>query len=252
MDRMDLCGKSAIVTGSSRRNGRAIARALAAAGTSVVVNAHRSRDEAEQVAAGIIADGGRAVVCMANVALEPDAERLVQTALSSFGRLDILVNNAAIRASDGLRTMSFTRWREVNSIILDGAFLCSRSAAAYLGRDGGGRIVNIGGISGHKGATGRAHVVAAKAGLLGLTKALALELSPNVTVNCVSPGRIEDADDSLEERSSRGSRLPSAQIPLQRSGTTEDVASAVRFLCSEAAGYITGQCIHVNGGAYLC
>jgi 3-oxoacyl-[acyl-carrier protein] reductase len=251
----DLSGKVALVTGSSRRNGRAIARALASAGASVVINARTSAGEADLVVQEITLAGGRAVACMADIAQEQDAQRLIATALEAFGRLDILVNNAAIRAADPLAEMSFARWREVNGIILDGAFLCAKSAAPHLqrgGGGGGGRIVNIGGISGHKGAVGRAHVVAAKAGLIGLTKALALELAPDVTVNCVSPGRIEDIDDSAADRTSRDIRLPSDLIPLQRSGTTQDVAAAVRFLCSEAAGYITGQVIHVNGGAYIC
>jgi 3-oxoacyl-[acyl-carrier protein] reductase len=248
----DLSGKVALVTGSSRRNGRAIARTLAAAGASIVVNARSSAEEAESVASEIVAAGSRAVVCMGDVAKEQDVGRMIAKALEAFGRLDILVNNAAIRAADPLHEMSFARWREVNAIILDGAFLCAKAAAPHLRESGSGRIVNIGGISGHKGAVGRAHVVAAKAGLIGLTKALALDLAPDVTVNCVSPGRIEDEADGADERANRDARFPAGQIPLQRSGATQDVAAAVRFLCSGEASYITGQVIHVNGGAYLC
>lgn len=200
----------------------------------------------------IVSTGGRAVACLADVAHEQDAQRLIATAVDAFGRLDILVNNAAVRAADPLPTLTYARWREVNAIILDGAFLCAQAAAPHLQKTGAGRIVNIGGISAHKGVNKRAHVVAAKAGLVGLTKALALELAPSVTVNCVAPGRIEDESDSAEERSSRSVRLPAEQIPLQRSGSTAEVAATVRFLCSDGAGYITGQVIHVNGGAYLC
>src|SRR5580704_3186558 len=128
----DLLGKVAIVTGSSRRNGRAIARALAAAGAAVVVNARTSSAEAKDIANEIISGGGRAIVSMADVAKESDAERLITTALEAFGRLDILVNNAAVRAADEFTGISFARWREVNSIILDGAFLCSKAATPHL------------------------------------------------------------------------------------------------------------------------
>lgn len=248
----DLSGKVAIVTGSSRRNGRAIARALAAAGAAVVINARRSAEEAEEVVREIVGAGGRAVACLADVSQEQDVERLVASALDAFGRLDILVNNAGIRAADPLSEISFARWREVNGIILDGAFLCSKIAAPHLKANKCGRIVNIGGISGHRGAKGRAHVVSAKSGLLGLTKALALELAPDVTVNCVSPGRIEDPEDSAEDKSGRDARLPASQIPMQRSGTPDDVAEAVRFICTDSASYITGQVIHVNGGVLMC
>jgi 3-oxoacyl-[acyl-carrier protein] reductase len=251
MAEADLSGRVAIVTGSGRRNGRTIARRLAGAGAAVVVNARVSRGEADQVVREIVEAGGRAVACLADVSREDEVERLIATAVESFGGLDILVNNAALRAQEGLADISFARWREVTSIILDGAFLTTKHAAPHLRRSKAGRIVNITGITGHKGVPNRSHVIAAKSGLIGFTKAIALELAPEVTVNCVSPGRIEDEDDAAEELTKRAGRPTAAQIPLQRMGRTGDVAATVKFLCSDEASYITGQVIHVNGGAYM-
>ena len=250
MNQPDLSGRVAIVTGSGRRNGRSIARTLASAGASVVINARSNAAEADAVVKEILGAGGKAVACLADISKEKDVERLVATAVDAFGGLDILVNNAALRAHEPFADISFARWREVNSIILDGAFLCAKYASPHLLRSKSGRIVNITGITSYKGAKNRAHVLAAKSGLIGLTKALALELAPAVTVNAVSPGRIEDPEDSAEEKGKRG--LSEDQIPMKRSGTTREVAAAVAFLCSENAGYVTGQVIHVNGGAFLC
>jgi 3-oxoacyl-[acyl-carrier protein] reductase len=248
----DLTGKSAIVTGSAKRNGRAIALALADAGASVVINARESLDDANAVSAEIRRRGGQAVVCMADVTRPADVQRLVGAAVNAFGSLDILVNNAATRTNDRFADMDLAKWHAVTSVILDGAFLCALTAAPHLQRSGHGRIVNIGGVAGHRGARGRIHVVSAKAGLVGLTKALALELAPKVTVNCVVPGRIEDEADSPEALAEANKRVAPESIPLARSGTTRDIAAAVAFLCSENASYVTGQALHVNGGMYLC
>ena len=248
---VDLTGRSAIVTGSAQRNGRAIARILAKAGASVVINARTSIAAANSVAAEIRGDGGRAVVCLADVTQPADAQRLVDAAIDAFGGLDILVNNAATRPDDTFAEMDLAKWRAVTAVILDGAFLCSLVAAPHLQRSGHGRIINIGGVAGHRGARGRIHVVAAKAGLVGLTKALALELSPQVTVNCVVPGRIEDESDSPENVEAASRRVAPDSIPLGRSGSTSDVAAAVAFLCCDGGNYITGQTLHVNGGMYL-
>jgi len=151
------------------------------------------------------------------------------------------VNNAAVRAVEPLEGISFARWREVTGVILDGAWLCARACLPHLG---GGSIVNIGGMSAHTGAAGRPHVVAAKAGLIGLTRALAHDLAPrNVTVNCVVPGLIE-----TQRSSPSAHRIDSA---LGRRGSPEEVAAAVRFLAGPGARYITGQTLHVNGGGFL-
>jgi len=233
----ELAGRVALVTGAGRNIGRAIALALADAGANVVVNAKTSKSEIDAVAAEI---GGFAV--LADVTDEKAVQRMVEAALKKFGRLDILVNNAALRAVEPIESIDAKRWREVTGVILDGAWFCARACLDALKKSEAGAIVNIGGLSAHTGAAGRPHVVAAKEGLLGLTRALAHDLAPhNVTVNCVVPGLIETVRTS-----------PSAnhrQSPLGRRGKPEEVAATVRFLVGPGARYITGQAVHVSGGA---
>lgn len=234
----ELEGKVAIVTGAGRNIGRAIALELAAAGASVVVTAKTSREEIEAVAAET---GGLALI--ADVTDERAAERMVARALERFGGVDILVNNAALRAVEPLESISFERWREVTGVILDGAWICAKACLASLKKSAAGSIVSIGGMSAHTGAAGRPHVVAAKAGLVGLTRALAHDLAPHgVTVNCVVPGLIE-----TRRTSPSAHRIESA---LGRRGTPEEVAAAVRFLAGPGARYVTGQTLHVNGGGF--
>ena len=238
MDR-ELQGRVALVTGAGRNIGRAIALALADAGASIVVNARSSEDEIRSVAKET---SGLAV--LADVTDPQAVERMVGQALERFGRLDILVNNAAVRAVEPLQSIDAARWREITGVILDGAWLCARACLDSLGKSEAGAIVNIGGMSAHTGAAGRPHVVAAKAGLVGLTRALAHDLAPRaITVNCVVPGLIETQRTSPSAHGGRGS-------PLGRRGTPEEVAAAVRFLAGPGARYITGQVLHVNGGAY--
>jgi 3-oxoacyl-[acyl-carrier protein] reductase len=249
---MDLAGRTAIVTGSAKRIGRTIAMTLSAAGANVVINARSSVDATEATVQAIRDAGGRAVGCVADVTREQDAERIVRTALDAFGGVDILVNNAGIRQHDRLADISLAKWREVTSVILDGSFLCSRAAAPHLAKGGSGRIVNIGGTSAHRGARDRLHVMTAKAGLVGLTRGLALELAPLVTANCVVPGLIQDEEDGPEVVAARLKRMPTDAVPLQRTGRPQDVADLILHLCSDRGGYITGQTIHVNGGVFLC
>ena len=233
----ELQGRVALVTGAGRNIGRAIALELAAAGASVVVNARTSREEIDAVARET---GGLAV--LADVTDEAAVARMVQQALARFGRLDILVNNAALRAVEPIEGITFARWREVTGVILDGAWICSQACLPHLRENGA--IVNIGGMSAHTGAAGRPHVVAAKAGLVGLTRALAHDLAPRgITVNCVVPGLIE-----TKRTSASAHRHESA---LGRRGTPEEVAGAVRFLAGPGARYVTGQTLHVNGGGFL-
>jgi len=239
LQRQELEGRVALVTGAGRNIGRAIAVELAQAGAKVVVNARASRDEIESVAREI--DG---LPILADVTDANAVERMVAQALERFGRLDILVNNAAIRAVEPIESIDAARWREVTSVILDGAWLCARACLASLRGSGAGAIVNIGGMSAHTGAAGRPHVVAAKAGLVGLTRALAHDLAPRgVTVNCVVPGMIETKRTSP-------SAHPGRESALGRRGAPEEVAAAVRFLAGPGARYITGQTLHVNGGAF--
>lgn len=245
-----LVGKVAIVTGASRKIGRAIALALAGQGAKVVVHARNSQDQIAGVAEEIRALGGEALPFLADVTDQASVKALVSGTLERFGGINILVNNAAIRDRTAFTAMSLARWREVTSVILDGAFLCARETAPYVLASRDGSIVNIGGITGHMGAGERAHVISAKAGLVGLTKALAVEFGPyNVNVNCVVPGDIGGA------RSATAGALPplpgAANALLQRQGVPDEVAAMVLALCLPSGRYVTGQAIHVNGGMYL-
>jgi 3-oxoacyl-[acyl-carrier protein] reductase len=242
-----LSGKVALVTGGSRNIGRAIAHALAAAGTHIAVVGRRDADAADGVAVELRARGVQAESFLADVANEDDVRRAVTAAVAHFGRLDILVNNASVRTEMPFADLTLREWREVIGVALDGAFLCSRTALPYLAASGAGAIVNIGGLTAYTGAKHRAHVIAAKAGLDGLTRALAVELAPlNITVNLVAPGLI----DTARSGSAPNHHQHSATLAGRR-GTPEEVAALVCFLAGPAARFITGQTIHVNGGAYL-
>jgi 3-oxoacyl-[acyl-carrier protein] reductase len=246
-----LSGRTAIVTGSARRIGRAIALALADAGAQLVINARSSTRDADAVVQEIERRGGRAVACLADVSRPDEAARIVKSAVDAFGGVDILVNNAAIRPHQPFLEMTYEKWREVTGTILDGAFLCALAAGPYLAKSPHGRIINMGGTSAHKGGKDRIHVMAAKSAMIGLTKGLAIELAPNVTANCVVPALIEDEADAGTERAARRQRMPLKDVPAGRPGTPAEVAGVIAFLCSDAAGYITGQTIFVNGGAYF-
>jgi 3-oxoacyl-[acyl-carrier protein] reductase len=246
----ELAGKVALVTGAARNIGRAIARSLAAGGAAVLVNANTSRAEAEQTVAMIKSAGGRAALHFADVTDPAAVAAMVEAAVRELGRLDFLVNNAAVRAETPFAEIRFEEWRRVLSTVLDGAFLCSQACLPHLVRAGGGTIVNIGGLTAHRGADGRAHVIAAKAGLAGMTRALALDLAPHqITVNCVVPGTIETVRGlpGAPERPQHRRSLP----PVGRRGEPEEIAAMVRMLCGPDARYITGQSIHVNGGGFM-
>jgi 3-oxoacyl-[acyl-carrier protein] reductase len=246
----ELAGKVAIVTGSARNIGRAIALDMARGGAAVVVNGRTLSAEAKQVVDEIEAIGGRAVALAADVADPEQAAGLVAGAVDRLGRLDILVNNAALRRETPLTELSLEEWHRVLSIVLDGAFLLAKAAIPHLKQAGGGSIVNIGGLSAHTGAALRAHVVTAKAGLVGLTRALAHELAPiGVTVNCVVPGTIDTVrrDEPPRQLAHQAARKP----VIERNGKPEEIAALVRMLCGPGARYTTGQSLHVNGGALM-
>jgi 3-oxoacyl-[acyl-carrier protein] reductase len=196
------------------------------------------------VAGEIEANRGRALAFMADVTDEAAVGRMAAAAVARFGRIDILVNNAAVRREQPLDQMTLAEWREILAIVLDGAFICAKACLPQLRASGAGAIVNIGGLTAHLGAGRRAHVVTAKAGLVGLTRALAHDLAAD-NVNCVSPGRIATARCGPEPNAHR------VGSPTGARGTPDDIAATVRFLCGPRARYITGQTIHVNGGAYL-
>ncbi len=246
----ELAGKVALVTGGARNIGRAIARSLAAGGAAVMVNANTSRTDAEQTVAIIKQDGGNAALHIADVTDAPAVAAMVEATIGRFGRLDLLINNAAVRMESPFAEIKLDEWRRVLAIVLDGAFICSQACLPHLKRAGGGAIVNIGGMTGHKGALERAHVVTAKAGLVGLTKALALDLTPHhITVNCVVPGQIATVRGSPSAPALPEHRL--VPPPIGRRGEPEEIAAMVRMLCGPDARYITGQSIHVNGGGLM-
>ena len=248
MTAKELIDRVAVVTGSARNIGRAIALDLATAGAAVVVNARTSSAEAEATAEEIRTLGGRAVVAMADIAEPAGAAAVVAAAVDAFGRLDILVNNAAVRREIDFADLDYREWRAIVGTILDGAYLCAHQALPHLIASGSGAIVNIGGVSAYTGAARRAHVIAAKAGLAGLTRALAHDLAPHgVIVNCVVPGQIDTRRASGKEPAHHGAHAPL----VGRRGKPEEIASLVRFLCGSDARYITGQTIQVNGGLYL-
>jgi 3-oxoacyl-[acyl-carrier protein] reductase len=243
----ELAGKVALVTGAARNIGRAIACSLASGGASVMVNANTSRAEAEKTVEMI---GSQAAVHIADVTDQKAVASLVEATVKRFGRLDFLVNNAAVRFETPFEKMKYEEWRQVLTIVLDGAFLCAQAALPHMIRAGGGTIINIGGQTGHKGASERAHVITAKAGLAGMTKALALDLAPHqITVNCVVPGTIDSQRGlpGVPERPAHRRAPP----PIGRRGEPEEIAAMVRMLCGPDARYVTGQAIHVNGGGYL-
>ncbi len=241
----ELAGKVALVTGGARNIGRAIARSLAAGGASVMVNANTSKAMAEETVKMI---GKSADLYIADVTSPAQVKALVEATVKRFGRLDFLVNNAAVRAETPFEEIRLEDWRKIISVVLDGAFLCTQACVAHMTE--GGTIVNIGGLTGHRGATGRAHVIAAKSGLAGMTKALALDLAPKkITVNCVVPGTIESQRGlpGVPERPAHRAAPP----PIGRRGEPEEIAAMVRMLCGPDARYVTGQAIHVNGGGYM-
>jgi 3-oxoacyl-[acyl-carrier protein] reductase len=245
----ELTGKVAIVTGAGRNIGRAIALALAEGGASVVINARSNRAEADAVAREIESAGGKALVHVGNVADAAEVQAMADAAVKKFGGIDILINNAALRREKPFAEMSYAEWREILDVTLDGAFHCAKACLPALRKSGAGSIVNIGGLSAHTGAGDRAHVVTAKAGIIGFTRALAHDLaSDGITVNCVVPGLI--GTPRLKDRPEPAHHLTHQTISGER-GRPEDVAATVRFLCGPGARYINGQAIHANGGAYL-
>jgi 3-oxoacyl-[acyl-carrier protein] reductase len=245
----ELTGKVAVVTGAGRNIGRAIALTLAEGGASVLVNARSNRTEAEAVAREVEAAGGKAIVHIGDVADTKSVQAMADAAVRQLGRIDILVNNAALRREKSFAEMDYAEWREILDVTLDGAFHCTKACLPSLRKSGQGTVVNIGGLSAHTGAKNRAHVVTAKAGIVGFTRALANDLAADgITVNCVVPGLIGTP---------RPKGLPEPAHHLTHNtitgarGEPEDVAAMVRFLCSPAARYITGQAIHANGGAFM-
>jgi len=243
----ELKGKVALVTGGAKNIGRAIAVSLAEAGANIALVGRSDRAAADATVAELRSRGVEAEAWLADVAAESEVNSTVAAVVKRFGRLDVLVNNAAVRTEVPFADLSYAEWRRIIGIALDGAFLCAKAALPSLAASGAGSIINIGGLTAYTGGEHRAHVIAAKAGLDGLTRALAVELAPKgITVNLVSPGLIETVRTGAapQHHKTHGTLVG-------RRGTPEEVAGMVRYLAGPGGRFITGQIIHVNGGANL-
>ena len=245
--RIDLSGKVAVVTGASRGIGRRTALTLAGAGAIVVLTSRG--DAAQAVADEVVAAGGTALALAADVADADAVQRVIETTTGQFGRLDILVNNAGITRDQLLLRMKREDWDAVLATNLTGTFLCTQAVLKTMLKQRSGRIISISSVVGQSGNPGQTNYAATKAGIIGFSKALAREVaSRSITVNVVAPGLIDT--DMTRDISSDAQATWASAIPLGRLGTPEDVAAAVCFLASDAAGYITGQVLAVNGGMY--
>lgn len=246
--RKDLHSQVALITGSSRNIGRAIALEMAQQGATVVINARTNIEEAEVVVKDVAALRGKAIAILADVGDESQVKYLVERILDQFGQIDILVNNTGLRQSCSLTQMTTEEWRSVLAVNLDGPFFCCRAVVPSMIGANSGSIINVSGLNAFIGRANWSHVCAAKMGAIGLTKALAVELAPhNITVNHIVPGAIDTI------RSHSSDLLPTSQrianIPLKRLGLPQEIAQLCVFLASDAARFITGQTMHINGGA---
>lgn len=247
---MNLDGKVALVTGASRGIGREIALELAREGAKVVVNYSGSEAKANEVVDEIKSTGREAVAIQCNVADSDSVQAMVKETISQFGALDILVNNAGITKDNLLMRMKENEWDDVININLKGVFLCTKAVTRQMMKQRSGRIINISSIVGVSGNPGQANYVAAKSGVIGLTKTAAKELAPRgITVNAIAPGFIStDMTDQLPE-DVRNEMLK--QIPLNRFGDPKDIARVVSFIASESSSYMTGQTLHIDGGMVM-
>jgi NAD(P)-dependent dehydrogenase (short-subunit alcohol dehydrogenase family) len=243
----ELAGRVAVITGAGRSIGRAMALELAAGGAAVVVNVRSNRAEADGVVKEIEAKGGKAMAAIADVTDAPAVQSMAEAALKKFGRIDYLINNAALRQEKAIEHMTFEDWRFITGVILDGAFHCVKACLEPIKKSDAGSIINIGGLTGAMGAPDRAHVVTAKAGIAGLTRALAMELAPHkITVNTIVP--------SMLARPDKPNEIPAHPVYrplLGRAGWPDDIAPLARLLLGPGGRYITGQIVNVSGGTYF-
>lgn len=245
-----LDGKTAIVTGASRGIGRAIALQLASEGANVVVNFSGSEQKASEVVEEIQNLGSQAIAVQANISDSDSVQQLMNAAQEQFGSIDILVNNAGITRDNLLMRMKEDEWDDVINTNLKGVFLCTKAVTRQMMKQRAGRIINISSIVGVMGNAGQANYVAAKAGVIGLTKTTARELaSRNILVNAIAPGFITTEMTETLPEDVKSSML--TQIPLAKLGKPEDIAKAVVFLASDDASYMTGQTLHIDGGMYM-
>jgi 3-oxoacyl-[acyl-carrier protein] reductase len=242
-----LNGKVAVITGAGRGIGKAIALQFAEYGAKVVINYRSSLAQVEELITTITNAGGEAIAIQADISKEEEAKKLMQEAVVAFGRLDILINNAGITKDNLLVKMSEAEFDSVIDINLKGTFFCMKHASAIMLKQRAGKMINISSVVGIKGNIGQVNYAASKAGIIGMTKTAARELaSRGITVNAVAPGFIES--DMTEQLSEKIKEATLANIPLKRYGNPVEVAKTVGFLASDAAAYITGQVICVDGG----
>ncbi len=242
-----LDGKVALVTGSGRNIGRATVLKLAAEGANVVVNSRSNQAEAEAVAQEARGLGAKALSVLADVSDKEQVDSMISRAMDAFGRIDILINNAAIRPHKPFTEVTLQDWETVRGVVLDGAFYCTRAVINAMVANHYGRILFFTGEGAFAGGAMRAHVSAAKMGLVGLARSLAVEFAPqNIRVNVVCPGSIDTSRANPEWYQGRAPNA--AGIPLGRQGMPEEIAATCLFLVSDDGGFITGQTIHVNGG----
>jgi len=247
MSENELQGRVAIITGAGRSIGREMALELAAAGCAVVVNVRSNRTEGEGVVREIEGRGGKAMVAVADVVDAAAVNKMAEAALKKFGRIDYLINNAALRQEKSIEHMTFEDWRMITGVVLDGAFHCVKACLDAIKKSDAGSIINVGGLTGAMGAPDRLHVVTAKAGLAGFTRGLAMELSTHrITVNTLVPAMLA--------KPGKPNDIPPHPLYrpiLGRAAWPTDFAPLARFLLGPGARYITGQIINVNGGTYF-
>lgn len=239
----------ALVTGASRGIGAATALALARAGCHVVVNYLEREDAAQTVVEGVRGLGRRALAIQGDVADWEQVQDMARHAQAELGNVTVLVNNAGYSAHGTLESLTPEAWRRMLAVTLDAAFYCAKAIAPQMRAAGRGWIVNVASLRAMTGSDHGSHYASAKAGLIGLTKSLALELAPQVTVNAVSPGYTA-TDMNARSLAEKGDAIR-ATIPLRRAAQPEEIASVIAFLCSKAAAYITGETLNVNGGTYM-
>ena len=243
----ELAGKVALITGAAKNIGRATALELAKAGAAVAVNTRNSVAEAAQVVKEIQAAGGQAEMYVADIADGKQAKAMVDSVLKKFGRVDFLVLNASVRTEKPFLELAYEEWRTPLAITLDGAFYLSQACIPSMIANGGGSIVTLGGMMSLSGAKKRIHGSVAKHGLVGFTRGIAREFGDrNIRANCIAPGQMNTV-----RAAGRTAPLGDSMIPLARKGDAEEIATVVRFLCSPASSYVTGQSIQINGGQMM-